>query len=131
MEGTYYRYRTADACLKEEVAVVLLSCSEEDIAFFGDELLVRGRNALTLFEAGLDESESRLDASHALRNGRYLVVIEYIIEILGELVLIGRIRKISQIEDILDIHFCSGTFFDTFLVLVEKLDNAGAYNTVT
>ena len=51
-------------------------------------------------------------------------VIYYIIKILGELVLIWRIRKISQIEDILDIHLCTGTFFDTLLVFIEKLYNA-------
>ena len=82
------RDSAADARLEEEVAVVRLSCREEDIAFFCDELLVGRGHALAPFEAGLDERECRLYAAHALGNSRYLVVVEDVVEVLREFILI-------------------------------------------
>ena len=131
VERADYGDSTADARLEEEIAVMSLSLREEDIALFGDELLVGGRNALAFFEARLNERESGLNAAHALCNSGYLIVVEDIVKILGKFILIRRVGEIAEVEDILDIHFRTRVLFDTLLVLVEEINNARADYTVT
>ena len=95
VQRTDDRDGTAHGSLKEEIAVVLLGCLEQDITLGSDQLLIGSRNALTGFEAGLYEGESRLRAAHALSNNAHVRVGEDHVQALYDLIAIGSVREVT------------------------------------
>ena len=116
------RNSAAYACFEEEVHVLLLGDGEKLRALGSNKLLVRCNNALACLERGLYEIICRLESADNLGYDRNLRVIKNIIEILDKLVLVGAVAEITDIEDILDIHFLSSLLFKAFLVLIENLN---------
>ena len=121
MKGLDNRNSAAYARFEEEVYILFLCNGEKLRALSCNELLVGGYYALACFKRGLNEVVGRLETADDLGYNCDLRVIEDNIEILDEFILVGAVVEITDIENILDIHFLPSLLLKAFLVLIENL----------
>ena len=88
------RNSAAYRSLEEEIAVILSCQLKKFVTALGNNFLVRGTYTLAGLKSLNFICMSRLNASHTLSYTSYLIIVEDIVEVLGELVLIRRIREI-------------------------------------
>ena len=126
-----YRNSTADTCLEEEIAVLLLCNCKKFSTFLCNKFLIWCWNALALLKACLYEIVSECNTAHALGNNCNFVIIQNVVDILGELVTVRTSGKVSDVENILDISIWADFLQYAFLVLIEKFNNTWTNCTVT
>lgn len=73
--GSDYRDSAADTRLKQEIEVILLREGQKLRALRGDELLIRGDDALSVFQASLYIVISGVKPAHDLGDYLYFGVV--------------------------------------------------------
>ena len=105
------RDAAANRSFKQVIDIVLLGQCQQLFAVGCDQLLVGGAHALARLEAALGKLIGRADAAHDLGDHANLRVVLDDRKVGHELVRIGQVREITQVEYILDLDLfadCAG-----------------------
>ena len=93
------------------------------------KLFIRSTDADPACKRFFGKGKCRLLAAHCLTDHRDLPVIKNVLIIVRHSVIVGTVRKIAQIKNILDMDPVRDSLGDHFLVAVNELDDAAADGT--
>ena len=131
VDGAEDRDAAAHACLKQEVKVVVFRNFQQLVALGGHQLFVGGDDVLPREQAALHEIVGRVETAHGFHHDADVRIVQNVVELLGELVGIGQVGKLPQIQNPPDFDGFARLVGDAVRVFAQHLRHAGTHHAVT